>query len=63
MGKYSRRQIDNILSYFSQKIGFDISCKLWNVKAYALWKIMKKEYDKKKKKKKNVVWWIFYPAC
>ena len=27
-GIFSRRQIDNILSYLSQKIGFNISCKL-----------------------------------
>ena len=28
VGKFNRGQIDNMLSYFSQKIGFDISCKL-----------------------------------
>ena len=28
LGLFSRRQIDNILSYLSQKIGFNISCKL-----------------------------------
>ena len=28
LGIFSRRQIDNILSYLSQKIGFNISCKL-----------------------------------
>ena len=28
MGKFSRRQNDDIFFYFSQKIGFDISCKL-----------------------------------
>ena len=28
IGKFSRRQIGDIFSYFSQKIGFDISCQL-----------------------------------
>ena len=28
MGKFSRWQIDDIFSYFSQKIGFDMSCKV-----------------------------------
>ena len=48
MNKFSRWQIDYIFSYFSQKIGFDISCKLslwrqfaWNVKSYFLEKNIK----------------------
>ena len=28
LGKFSRRQIDDILFFFFQKIGFDLSCKL-----------------------------------
>ena len=28
LGSFSRRQIDDIFSYFSHKTGFDISCKL-----------------------------------
>ena len=48
---FCRRHFEIFLFYFSQKIGYDISCKLslwrqsvWNIKAYFLW-ILKKNIN------------------
>ena len=41
LDKFGRRQTDDIFSYFSQKVDFDISCKLSSVKVYFVDKIRK----------------------
>ena len=51
LGKFSRRQIDDIFSYFSQKIGFDISCILSPEETICI-KCQSLFSEKKKKKKK-----------
>ena len=63
LGWFSRGQIDNILSYFSQKTGFDISCKLSPLETYA-WNIKTCFLGKKKRKIIQVViCWKYYIAC
>ena len=59
MGKFSRRQPDDMFSYFSQKIWSDTSCQLsLCMKCQILF-----SRENKKNISKNVVCWIFYPAC
>ena len=64
LGKHFSRQLLETLSYFSQKIGFDISCELsptgdnW----HEMLKLFS-EKTKKKKKNQNVVSWNLYAEC